>query len=299
MFWAGRHEKVRVMSEYEPAEVRGQLERILASEGFANAERISRFLRFTLESTLNGEQDQIKEYVIGREVFDRDDRYDPRIDPIVRVEARRLRVRLAEYYAGPGRGDAIRIELPKGGYIPLIAAANGITGNGVAGTPVRGRRSFWIMAICAVLLAATAAAVYSIWSTTDRDMIAVVPGNWFRQSQDGAIEVEEVLAETIAAELANRGVARVVAWPLLLRSRTAGRQNSELASEMGASKLLLVFARENGFGADVTLFLTDTATNQKYWTLEHKLANSSRAREQSEAARIADAIEARLAAARE
>jgi hypothetical protein len=61
----------------------------------------------------------------------------------------------------------------------------------------------------------------------------------------------------------------------------------------------LVAARENGSGADVTLFFVDAATNQKYWTLEHKLANSGRAREQSEAARIADAIEARLAAARE
>jgi hypothetical protein len=287
------------MSEYEPEAVRGQLERILASDGFANSERISRFLRFTLESTLNGERDQIKEYVIGREVFDRDDRYDPRIDPIVRVEARRLRARLAEYYEGPGRGDAIRIELPKGGYVPLIAAANGISGAGADGTTVRGRGLLWIAAAGVLLLAVTAAALYSLRSSTDQEMIAVIPGNWFRQSQDGVSEVEEGLAETIAAELANRGAARLVAWPLLLRSRTGGGLPSSLATEMGASKLLLVYARKNGSGAEVTLFFADAVTNQKYWTLEHRLANSSMAREQSEAARIADAIEARLAAARE
>ena len=68
---------------------------------------------------------------------------------------------------------------------------------------------------------------------------------------------------------------------------------------MGASKLLLVAARENGSGADVTLFFVDAVTNQKYWTLEYKLATNSGAREQSEAARIADAIEARLAAVRQ
>lgn len=130
-------------------------------------------------------------------------------------------------------------------------------------------------------------------------MIAVIPGNWFRQSQDGVSEVEEGLAETIAAEIANRGAARVVAWPLLLRSRTTGGKNSSLAAEMGASKLLLVYAREAGSGADVTLFFADAVSNQKYWTIEYKLTNSSGARERSEAARIVDAIEARLAAARE
>ena len=85
-------------------DVRHQLDRLLASSGFANAGRMSRFLKFVVEKTLAGESERLKEYVIGIEVFDRDASYDPRLDSIVRVEAARLRTKLAEYYAGEGRG---------------------------------------------------------------------------------------------------------------------------------------------------------------------------------------------------
>jgi hypothetical protein len=105
------------------AEVRSQLGRLLASEGFANAERISRFLRFVVERTLDGEGDQLKEYRLGTEVFDRPSDYDPRLDSIVRVEARRLRAKLAEYYAGPGQGDPVLIGVDKGSYAARFDAA--------------------------------------------------------------------------------------------------------------------------------------------------------------------------------
>src|SRR5688572_14132707 len=97
--------------------VHPQLERILASPGFANAGRLSRFLRFVVERTLAGEGDQLKEYLIGTEVFDRAADYDPRLDSIVRVEARRLRAKLQEYYAGPGRDDSVTISVDKGSYV--------------------------------------------------------------------------------------------------------------------------------------------------------------------------------------
>ena len=105
-------------------DVRHELARLLGSAGFANAGRMSRFLKFIVERTLAGEGERLKEYVIGVEVFDRDADYDPRLDAIVRVEAARLRTKLAEYYAGEGRGDAIVLSLPKGGYAPLIMPAN-------------------------------------------------------------------------------------------------------------------------------------------------------------------------------
>src|SRR4030081_597398 len=111
------------MNGHDPEAVRRQLDKILASGGFVNADRLCRFLRFTVEAKLKGEEAQIKEYVLGREVFDRDDRYDPRMDPIVRVEARRLRVKLDQYYDGPGRADPIRIEFPKGSYAPVVHSA--------------------------------------------------------------------------------------------------------------------------------------------------------------------------------
>ena len=79
------------MSEALAASAREYVEKIASSPGFQNSERLCRFLRFIVEAKLRGEQDQIKEYVIGKEVFDRDGEYDPRLDPIVRVEARLLR----------------------------------------------------------------------------------------------------------------------------------------------------------------------------------------------------------------
>ncbi len=97
-----------------------ELERILASPGFTQAQRLSRLLRFTVEQVIHGEGDSLKEYNLGTAVFDKDDSFDPRTDPIVRVEAGRLRTKLKEYYAAEGRDDPVLIDLPKGSYIPVV-----------------------------------------------------------------------------------------------------------------------------------------------------------------------------------
>jgi serine/threonine-protein kinase len=101
-------------------EVRAQVDRILASRIFSRSDRLTRFLRFSVEQTLAGHGGQLKEQLIGVEVFDRKPDYDPRIDPIVRVEARRLRTKLKAYYTSPGRGDCILVGLPKGTYVPVF-----------------------------------------------------------------------------------------------------------------------------------------------------------------------------------
>ena len=102
----------------EAAAVRAQVRKILASDHFARARRLSRFLEFTVEETLAGRADGLKEYLIGIEVFGRQASFDPRADGIVRVQAVNLRTRLAEYYASDGREDAIAIEYSKGSYAP-------------------------------------------------------------------------------------------------------------------------------------------------------------------------------------
>jgi len=81
---------------------------------------LCRFLRYIVEETLAGRASGIKEQVLGLEVFDRGPDFNPRLDPIVRVQARNLRSRMAKYYEGPGQADPIRIELPKGTYIPVF-----------------------------------------------------------------------------------------------------------------------------------------------------------------------------------
>jgi adenylate cyclase len=104
----------------ESAAIRQELDRLLASPGFARNARMSQFLRFLVERHLEGKDDVLKESVIGIEVFGRRPDYDPKQDSIVRTEAARLRSRLIEYYSGDGRSSPATIEVPKGGYIPVV-----------------------------------------------------------------------------------------------------------------------------------------------------------------------------------
>src|SRR6516164_8069589 len=97
-----------------------QLGKILASEGFARNDRLSAFLRFVVEQELSGCGDQLKESIIGVEVFGRRPDYDVRQDSVVRTEAAKLRTRLAKYYSTEGVGDPLTIGLPKGGYKPIF-----------------------------------------------------------------------------------------------------------------------------------------------------------------------------------
>lgn len=98
--------------------VRGLLVRLEAHPLFVRSARLRRFLEFTIESTLAGRSAELKEYVLGLEVFGRPHTHDPRIDPIVRVEARRLRAKLRAYYASDGANDELILEYPSGSYIP-------------------------------------------------------------------------------------------------------------------------------------------------------------------------------------
>jgi serine/threonine-protein kinase len=100
------------------AKVREHLSAILTSDIFVRSARLSRFLRFVVGEALEGRGDQISEYSIGVEVYDRATAFDPRIDSTVRVEAGRLRAKLREYYEAEGTNSVIRIQLPKGGYSP-------------------------------------------------------------------------------------------------------------------------------------------------------------------------------------
>lgn len=102
---------------------RAQLERILGSKSFRQVDRLHRFLGFIVNETLAGRGDLLKEYLIGVEVFGKETSFDPRMDPIVRVQARRLRARLSRYYREEGQNDEVIIELPKGGYAPIFQNA--------------------------------------------------------------------------------------------------------------------------------------------------------------------------------
>jgi hypothetical protein len=100
--------------------IRDELSRLLASPIFAQSDRLARFLRFTVETTLAGKGETLKEYVVGTEVYDRKPPYHPNVDSIVRSEARRLRNKLRQYYESVGKDDPIFIYYRTGSYMPAF-----------------------------------------------------------------------------------------------------------------------------------------------------------------------------------
>jgi tetratricopeptide (TPR) repeat protein len=123
-------ETATVLNGVPAAEIRAALDLILRSRAFIQSHRIRRFLQFVVEESLLGQPHRLKEYLIGLEVFDRREAFDPRVDSIVRVEARRLRYKLDEYYRVEGREDAVRIVLRKGSYVPIFEYRH--TGSGAS-----------------------------------------------------------------------------------------------------------------------------------------------------------------------
>src|SRR5580704_7274781 len=102
------------------AAVRDQLARVVNSPGLVSSARLCRFLTHIVNRTIDGDIDSLKEFSIAMEVFDRTSEYDPNIDAIVRVEARRLRAKLKAYYEGQGTVDPVLIGLRPGSYVPVF-----------------------------------------------------------------------------------------------------------------------------------------------------------------------------------
>jgi len=157
-----------------PDEIRAELTRITASDVFANSPQLTSFLTFIVEAALNGKSDRLKGYVIAVEVLRRDVNFDPQLDPIVRVEATRLRRALARYYSGAGAGDEVVIEVPLGGYAPAFTRRALPSAGEIDAPPAAPAAEGWAqrlrqvpcsrrLAAAALLVAAAALAAVAIW----------------------------------------------------------------------------------------------------------------------------------------
>jgi adenylate cyclase len=111
-------------SQLNTADVLDQLDRILASSDFHATERQRDFLRFVVSETLAGRSHEVKGYTVATSVFGRDESFDPNLDPIVSIQANKLRRALERYYLTQGKADPILIEIPKGTYVPTFKRLN-------------------------------------------------------------------------------------------------------------------------------------------------------------------------------
>ena len=106
------------LDEGTQEQIRNALARILSSEGFSASARNRKLLEYVVAETLAGRADRIKAYTLATVVFERGADFDPQLDPVVRLEASRLRKALEHYYLTAGKDDPIRVSIPKGSYIP-------------------------------------------------------------------------------------------------------------------------------------------------------------------------------------
>ena len=297
--------------------VRAQLERILRSELFASAGRLSRFLRFTVDKTLDGEGDQLKEYRLGVEVFDRDASYDPRLDSIVRVEARRLRSRLAEYYQGVGAADPVLIRFDRGGYSaqfalrePLSASPPGVlTGSAGVAPRARTRHAPWPVLAAGSLIVALAGVFLLLrdpgggnaaHATTPAVRLAVLPLAHF--SDDAADDaLADRLTDGLITELARRPGLGVISRTSVMQFKGTRRRLPDVAQMLGASLVLEgSVIRESG-AVLVKTRLVDPASDTKVWadafsgqpadivSLQQRIAHAAGAAVERWAARTAPA----------
>jgi TolB-like protein/Tfp pilus assembly protein PilF len=214
------------------------VERIAASREFAQAERMCRFLRTVVARTLAGETTRLKEYAIGVEVFDRPESFDPGIDPIVRVEARRLRDKLRKYYETAGRHDEIFIELPKGGYVAQI-----------------GRRP---------------APAADAPEAVERSIV-VLPFQNLSPSSDAGYFSDGLTWELIHQLTRTPGL-RVVAWNSAVRLRDDALDLKAIGEKLKVSSILVGSARLSTERLRVVAQLVEPATGRYLWSETYERA---------------------------
>ena len=207
----------------DAAAVATELERLAASSCFRKAERCLRLLRYLTNVTLEGRSSELKEYALGVSVLDRPEAFDPRIDPVVRLEARRLRLKLAEYYQGEGLGDAVVIDLPKGAYVPDFRFRSGHGDAApVVATPQRRGISIWL-AVGTILALIAIAGWYRIRKNVPtlplRASIAVIGFRDLSPSPAGSW-ISAALSELMNIELGAEQRLRTLPLENVARMRT-------------------------------------------------------------------------------
>lgn len=217
--------------------VREQMERILNSTEFKATNAQKAFLRYVVEKTLAGQTDGIKGYTVATEVFGRGAHFDQTTDPIVSIQANKLRRALERYYLVAGQNDPICIDIPKGSYVPMFRKQTFIE-NG-------------------------------LYPAEGRDQKASIPGTWPKilvQSFENLTGKQELaymgvgLATEIALEITRYQEIRVV------------RQGSETRQSRGPDARFVLGGsiREDISGLKVIVTLTDESTGVQIWGDSHK-----------------------------
>lgn len=224
------------------ADVLAQLENILAHPPFSTADRLTAFLRYVVSESLEGRAALLKQFSIGIDVFGRGETFDPASDPIVRIQAGRVRRALARYYTEAGTADPIRIAIPVGSYAAVFTYAENIG----ADAPANGASA-------------------SPTGMPPMPVIAVMP--FIDQSHEPLKQyLINGMLEEISAELSRFSSIRIIAYSSALQAAASNASPIHQARAMGADFALHGTVRADAHEQRITLHLINTTTGEKAWS---------------------------------
>jgi len=261
----------------DPTSVRAELAHVLESRAFQGAERHRKFLNFIVNETLDGRAHTLKEYCIGVEVFGKGESFDPRIDTIVRVEARKLRSRIAKFYEEEGRRDSVRIELVKGGYAPVFHFWNEETphsippGSGDGAPLIRPatgfvRRVMWIgITLLAAIGVVTAyRLILPRAPSNSGPSIAVLP--FANLSGDDQKFFSDGLTDELIDSLGRVPGLRVVGRTSSFQLKNNTLDLREIGRQLNVRTVLEGSVRQSGSRLRITAELDETSTGYRLWS---------------------------------
>jgi serine/threonine-protein kinase len=217
------------------------LEKVLSSQVFRRSNRISRFLRYLVMRSVEGGADVPKEYALGIEVFDRSAEYDPRLDPIVRVEARRLRSKLEQYYETEGTLDRLRIEMPSRGYELRFVEAE--------------EREDPILSFAS--------------SSSEIGATAVLP--FVSVDQDAQSRLfAEGLTDEIAFQLSARAGLRIIARTSAFQFKDRCADVRDIGAELGADYIVEGSLRREGKWARILAHVVHVTSGVRLWSGDYE-----------------------------
>jgi TolB-like protein/Tfp pilus assembly protein PilF len=257
-----------------PDAIRRQLEKTLSSKTLVSSPQLCRFLRFLVEQELAGHGEELKEYVLAIEVFRKDDSFDPRVDTVVRTEARRLRQKLLEYYQAEGQNDTIEIILPKGSYRAVFQARQEVISPFPASPPstapgaTRAASRRWIAQAIVILLAAAGA--YWLWTRVQRadhmrpPSIAVVPLD--NLSADPEQEYfADGMTDALVTDLAKIRSLSVISRTSIMQYKKTKKPVAEIGRDLKADYVVEGTITRVGDRVRITAQLIATATDRHLW----------------------------------
>jgi adenylate cyclase len=255
-------------------DIRAELDRILAAKGFSSAGRLSKLLRYVVDKTLSGETDQLKEYSVGIEVFERDEKYDPRLDSIVRVEAGRLRTRLDEYYNGEGATSPIRITLPRGGYSAKFEKKDALAEPQAPQAPKAPKAPAALVLLAAVLVASVS---LMVWWLINRDRSAhedlrpTAAVLLFSANMIGGDNnYSEQITEAVTSELARLGTISVASFTSAMQFEGRRPPMSEIAAALKSTYVIEGSAEDEASELLVVIRLVNAENDRKVWVSDYR-----------------------------